>query len=187
MGYDVLGNPVVIDLAAQPHLLLGGPPNSGKSTGLQSVISSISYNVSPQEVNFVLIDLGANDLMSFGNLPHLACPVVRSQDEAIQAVAAVVAEMERRKDLELANKQEFDVLPRLVLVIDEFPALFQCARNKRTSNSLRDMISSLLQRGRHGKIHVVLAAQNPTYQKMKVDLGTAVGTTLKKRNKTLAL
>lgn len=132
---------------------------------------SISYGVSPEAVNFVLVDLGANDLMPFEDLPHLACPVVRSQDVALQVLNALVVEMERRKDLELTNKQEFDALPRLVLVVDEFPALFNCAEDKRTSNALRDMVSSLLRRGRHGKIHVVLAAQNPTYQNMKVDLG----------------
>lgn len=171
VGHNVVGSLTFMDLSEQPHLLLGGSSNSGKSVGLQAAISSISYGVSPETVNFVLVDLGANDLMPFEDLPHLACPVVRSQDVAFQALKALVVEMERRKDLELTNKQEFDALPRLVLVVDEFPALFHYVENKRISNSLRDMISSLLRRGRHGKIHVVLAAQNPTYQNMKVDLG----------------
>lgn len=121
VGHNVVGSLTFMDLSEQPHLLLGGSSNSGKSVGLQAAISSISYGVSPETVNFVLVDLGANDLMPFEDLPHLACPVVRSQDVAFQALKALVVEMERRKDLELTNKQEFDALPRLVLVVDEFP------------------------------------------------------------------
>ena len=84
---------------------------------------------------------------------------------------AVKDEMARRIALEHTNSLEYEMLPRLVLVIDEFPALFIGQSNKEMSRAIAATISSLLQRGRHAKIHLVLAAQNPTIQNMKVDLG----------------
>lgn len=85
-------------------------------------------------------------------------------------LAALNDELERRIELEYADKTSFEQLPRLVLVIDEFPALF-VGLEKAVSKTLTNVISSFLQRGGHAKIHVVLAAQNPTFQNMKVDLG----------------
>lgn len=171
IGHDVVGEVVMEDLSQFPHLLLGGSTNSGKSVGLQALITSIICGKLPSQVNFILIDVGAANLMPFEGLPHLSCPVVRDRVAAIHALAALNAEMERRIALEYTNRTEFGQLPRLVLVIDEFSALFMGGIDKNTSRTLTDTVSSLLQRGRHAKIHVVLAAQNPTFQDMKVDLG----------------
>lgn len=170
IGHDVLGGVVMDDLARFPHLLLGGSTGSGKSVGLQALIISIAYSKSPSQVNFILIDVGATSLMPFEGLPHLSHPVVRDRTTAIQVLVALTAEMERRVDLEYTDPASFKRLPRLVVVIDEFPALF-IGVDKAVSKALTDNISALLQRGRHAKIHVVLAAQNPTYLNMKVDLG----------------
>lgn len=170
VGDDVLGDTVIEDLSQFPHLLLGGSTNSGKSVGLQTLITSIAYAKSPSKVNFVVIDVGATDLMVFEELPHLACPVVQDRTTAAQVLAALVLEMERRIDLKRTSYLHFLLSPRLVLVIDEFPALFM-GLDKSEAQVLIANISTLLQRGRHAKIHVVLAAQNPTFQNMKVDLG----------------
>lgn len=170
VGYNAWGNIVMDDLAQFPHLLLGGSTNSGKSVGLQALITTIAYSKSPSKVNFILIDVGATDLMPFESLPHLSCPVVRERTVAIQTLAALVLEMERRIELEYADPASFKQLPRLVLVIDEFPALF-VGIDKDESKLLTNSVSSLLQRGRHANIHLVLAAQNPTFQNMKIDLG----------------
>lgn len=170
IGHDVLGGVVMDDLARFPHLLLGGSTGSGKSVGLQALITSVAYNKPPSQVNFIPIDVGATSLMPFEGLPHLSCPVVRDRTTAIQALVALTAEMERRIDLEYTDPASFKRLPRLVVVIDEFPALFMGV-DKAISKALTDSISALLQRGRHAKIHVVLAAQNPTHLNMKVDLG----------------
>ena len=170
VGYNAWGNIVMDDLAQFPHLLLGGSTNSGKSVGLQALITTIAYSKSPSKVNFTLIDVGATDLMAFEGLPHLSCPVVRERTAAIQTLAALALEMERRIDIEYACPVSFKQLPRLVLVIDEFPALFAGA-NKTEVRQVTDVLSNLLRRGRHAKIHLVLAAQNPTIQNMKVDLG----------------
>lgn len=170
VGHDVLGGVVMDDLVHFPHLLLGGSTGSGKSVGLQALITSIAYSKSPSRVNFVLIDVGATSLMPFEELPHLSCSVVRDRMTAIQTMVALTAEMERRIDLEYADPAGFKRLPRLVVVIDEFPALFMGV-GKSMVKELTNNVSNLLQRGRHAKIHMVLAAQNPTYLNMKVDLG----------------
>lgn len=169
-GHDVLGRVIMDDLDQFPHLLLGGSTNSGKSVGLQALITSISSSKPPSKVNFILIDVGANDLMPFEGIPHLSCPIVQNRAIAEYVLKALFAEMERRIALERDSPNEFRWLPRLVLVIDEFPALFMGA-GKEMSKEFINILSSLLQRGRHTKIHLVLAAQNPTIQNMKIDLG----------------
>jgi len=170
VGHDVLGRVVMDDLAKFPHLLIGGSTNSGKSVGLQALITSIAYGKAPSRVNFVLIDVGATDLMVFDGLPHLSCSVVHDRIAAIHTLSALNAEMDRRVVLEHTAPDHFRHLPRLVVVIDEFPALFM-GSDKSVSKELTTSVSSLLQRGRHAKIHLVLAAQNPTLLNMKVDLG----------------
>lgn len=171
VGHNVLGQPAIVDLSTFPHLLLGGSTNSGKSVALQAEITCIAISKPPSKVNFVLIDVGAGDLLGFDGIPHLSCPVVRDYETAYRTLAAVKAEMERRVHLEHTNPDEFKKLPRLVLVIDEFPALFMGLDNKKILQQMRNDVSSLLQRGRHAKIHLILAAQNPTVNNMKVDLG----------------
>ncbi|MDE7242532.1 MAG: hypothetical protein K2O18_00940 [Oscillospiraceae bacterium] len=171
VGHNAMGKLVHVDLATLPHLLLGGASNSGKSVGLQAMIVSTAYTKRPSEVNLILIDVGAGDLMVFDGIPHLSCPVVRNCDAAYHTLMAVKDEMERRIDLEHTKPDDYRHLPRLVLVIDEFPALFTGQSSKEMSRAIAVAISSLLQRGRHAKIHLVLAAQNPTYQNMKIDLG----------------
>jgi len=170
VGHDITGQPVVVDLAKLPHLLIGGSTFSGKTVGLQALIASCIYNVLPDHVNFILIDVGASDLMAFEGIPHLSCPVVKDHDTAYIAIIALKAEMERRIKLEYASPAEYKQLPRLVLVIDELPALLNGGLDKDRVKRLTNAISSLLQRGRHAKIHLVLSAQNPTYQNVKIDL-----------------
>lgn len=170
VGHDILGDAVIENLAEFPHLLLAGSTNSGKSVGLQALITTIAYTQSPSQVNFILIDVGATDLLAFEGLPHLSCPVICDRAAVVYALNALVAEMERRIELERRVYFHAEPIPRLILVIDEFPALFM-GLDKAESQVLAANISSLLQRGRHAKIHVVLAAQNPTFANMRVDLG----------------
>lgn len=171
VGHNVLGQPAIVDLSTFPHLLLGGSTNSGKSVALQAEITCIVVSKPPSKVNFVLIDVGAGDLLGFDGIPHLSCPVVRDHETAYRTIAAVKAEMVRRIQLECTSPDEFKKFPRLVLVIDEFPALFMGLDNKKILQQIKNDVSSLLQRGRHAKIHLILAAQNPTFNNMKVDLG----------------
>lgn len=170
VGHNLFSELAIADLAQLRHLLLGGSTGSGKSVGLQALITSIASSKPPSKVNFILIDVGANDLMPFEGIPHLSCPIVQNRTIAEYVLKALLVEMERRIALERDSPNEFRRLPRLVLVIDEFPALFMGA-GKEMSKVFTNILSSLLQRGRHNKIHLVLAAQNPTIQNMKIDLG----------------
>lgn len=170
VGFGVLGNPVIVDLAKFPHLLVGGATNSGKSVGLQALISSIVCTRSPSQASLILIDVGASSLIPFAGLPHLSYPIIRDHSAACQALVALKAEMDRRVELQTVDVERFKQLPRLVIVVDELPSLLNS--DKQMSKLIAHTISSLLQRGRHAKIHLVLAAQNPTFQHMRgVDLG----------------
>lgn len=171
VGHDIMGQPLIIDLATCPHLLLGGSTNSGKTVGLRALIVTIIHASLPTKVNLILIDIGVSGLTVFDGIPHLACPVVQDFDTAYRTLTALKSEMERRIELEHTDPKGFKHLSSLVLAIDEFPALFVESYDKDASKQIAGIISSLLQRGRHAKIHLVLAAQNPTFANMKVDLG----------------
>lgn len=170
LGFDAFGEPCKLNLADFPHLLIGGASNSGKTIGLKVLISSMAWYRSPERLRFILMDLGATDLVVFKNLPHLACPIIQAPEEAFNALELLNREMERRIRLEHENPVIYNRLPRLVLVIDEFPALFSSAERKERVKVLEENISNLLRRGRHARIHVCLSAQNPTLKNMKVDL-----------------
>lgn len=171
VGFDTIGRLIIVDLSKSPHLLIAGATNSGKTVGLQALIIGIIYSKSPSRVNLILIDVGAANLLPFDGTPHLSCPVIRERNSACQALEKIITELERRIAIQSSDNESFKKLPRLVLVIDEFPALFIGVEDRRKVKLMTDAISALLQRGRHAKIHVVLAAQNPTMQNMKVDLG----------------
>lgn len=175
VGFDTIGKLIIVDLSELPHLLVAGTTYSGKSVGLQVLITGIAYSKSPSRVNLILIDVGATNLLPFDKIPHLSCPVIQNRDKACQALEELRTEMGRRIALQNSDNESFKKLPRLVLVIDEFPALFEGVEDRRVVKLMTDAISALLQRGRHAKIHVVLAAQNPTMQNMKVDLGNITG------------
>mgnify|MGYP001071020512 CR=1 FL=1 len=171
VGHDEVGTVVTVDVGQFPHLLLAGASNSGKTVGLHSLLTSIIHSKLPSQVNLILIDVGASDLVPFNGIPYLSCPVVSDRQTAYQVLISLLDEMERRIKLQSLDSELYDQLPRLVIVVDEFPALFAGMEDKRTSKVVINAVSGLLQRGRHAKIHVVLAAQNPTIQNMKVDLG----------------
>lgn len=166
VGFNSVGKLVISDLGELKHLLVGGASNSGKTVGLKSLIASIAFLKSPAQVNFILIDVGATDLTPFGCIPHLSCPIIQDRRIAYQVLLLLQREMERRIKLQRALR----MFPKLVLVVDEFPALF-LEEDKETAKRLSEVISSLLQRGRHAGISVVLSAQNPTLKNMRVDLG----------------
>jgi len=96
LGKDIMGQPVVNDLAKMPHLLMAGATGSGKSVGLNAMILSILYKSTPQEVRFLLIDPKRIELSTYEGIPHLLHPVVVNPKEATVALHWAVAEMERR-------------------------------------------------------------------------------------------
>ncbi len=96
IGKDTAGSPIVCNLADMPHLLIAGATNTGKSVCINSVITSILYKSSPEEVKFLMIDPKMVELHFYNDLPHLICPVVTDKSKVPGALAWLVSEMERR-------------------------------------------------------------------------------------------
>ncbi|WMS88091.1 DNA translocase FtsK [Pleionea litopenaei] len=96
LGKDISGNPVVIDLAKMPHLLVAGTTGSGKSVGLNAMLVSILYKSTPEDVRFIMIDPKMLELSVYDGIPHLLAPVVTDVKESANALRWSVAEMERR-------------------------------------------------------------------------------------------
>ena len=96
LGKDIAGEPVVADLAAMPHLLVAGTTGSGKSVGLNAILLSLLYRLTPQECRLILIDPKVLELKSYDDIPHLLSPVVTEPPKAVRALKWAIEEMERR-------------------------------------------------------------------------------------------
>ena len=174
IGKDISGSPVVVDLQKMPHLLIAGATGSGKSVCINSIIISILYKFSPEEVKFWMIDPKRVELSSFSDIPHLAHPVVTEAKKAPIALAMIVAEMEKRyKNLahlgvrnisdyltKKATEEEFSNLPPLpfiVIIVDELADLMMTS-----GQAVEEGITRLAQMGRAVGIHLVIATQRPS-------------------------
>ncbi len=176
VGKDVAGNPVVADLATMPHLLVAGQTGSGKSVMLHSMIVSMLLRAQPSQLRFVLIDPKRVEMKRYDGIPHLYAPVVYSVREAADVLRKMIREMERRYDRfavaevssideynELARMEqeagsdEYEPLPRVVIVIDELADLMVQARAE-----FEHSICRLAQLARATGIHVVIATQRPS-------------------------
>lgn len=168
LGYDMMCGMVFADLGKMPHALYAGATCSGKSVGLICLILSLILKQPVSKVNLLLFDVGANTMEPFEGIPHLSHPIVKDTETGIYVISALADEMERRIKL---SHEELRNLPAVVCVIDEYVSLISNIGNKKLSHYLANAISNLLRRGRHAKIHMVLATQDPTVKNMKVDVG----------------
>ena len=168
IGFDVMGRPVIVDLISYIHWLLGGSSNSGKTVGLLVILVCIAWSCSPSDVNLIVFD-GASNLTQFDGLPHLSHPVIQDPVTGLGVILALRKELERR--ISIKNTKEFCKLPVIICVLDEFHALISGVKNKEDAKMLIEALSNLLQHGRHGKIHMVLAAQDPTIKDMQCAIG----------------
>jgi S-DNA-T family DNA segregation ATPase FtsK/SpoIIIE len=180
LGKDIMGQPVVNDLAKMPHLLIAGATGSGKSVGLNAMILSILFKATPQEVRFLLIDPKRIELSTYEGIPHLLHPVVVNPKEATVALHWAVAEMERRyallSDLAVRNIEGFNQkvaknakerplegeeplrpLPYIVIVIDELADLMLVS-----SRDTEEHLIRLAQKARASGIHLLVATQRPS-------------------------
>ena len=172
LGKDILGKPQIIDLVKTPHLLIAGATGSGKSVCVNSMILSILYKRSPQEVKLILIDPKIVELKLYNDIPHLLVPVITEPKKAFQALQWALCEMERRyalldgmgcRDVASYNKKIEDKhiatekIPYIVLIIDEFADLMAT-----TGKELESTVARLAAMSRAIGIHLVLATQRPS-------------------------
>lgn len=171
VGKDISGEPVVVDIAKMPHLLIAGATGSGKSVCLNSLIVSILYKASPEEVKLLLIDPKVVELSVYNGIPHLLIPVVTDPKKAAGALNWAVQEMVSRYKLfadknvrdirgynELVSRTgEQPVMPQIVIIIDELADLMMVAPNE-----VEDAICRLAQMARAAGMHLVLATQRPS-------------------------
>jgi S-DNA-T family DNA segregation ATPase FtsK/SpoIIIE len=170
LGKDILGEAQVIDLVQTPHLLIGGATNSGKSVLVNSIICSILFRRSPDEVRLFLVDPKIVELKLYNGCPHLLTPVITDPKKAFQALQYCISEMERRYTLldalgvrdirsfnKKAKKERVQRLPYIVVVIDEFADLMAT-----TGKELESTLARLAAMARAVGIHMVLATQRPS-------------------------
>ncbi len=170
LGKDIAGDPMVADLARMPHLLIAGATGSGKSVCINSLIASILYKATPEEVKLILVDPKVVELSVYNGVPHLLIPVVTDPKKAAGALGWAVREMDERyrafagsgcRDLKgynayLTEKGE-KPLPQIVVIIDELADLMMVA-----PGDVEERICRLAQLARAAGIHLVIATQRPS-------------------------
>ena len=169
VGYDVMGEMVVADIAEFPHLLIGGTSGSGKSSAIHSLLMSVVCKQPADKVKLLLLDFGSSRLNMFAKVPHMLTPgkIIRGATDGQQAMLLLQEEMERRiKRLDSVDARHYDAelgkLPSIICVIDEFPAFIQQSSGGRGGKRVSTVITDLLARARKVKIHLILSAQDAT-------------------------
>lgn len=166
LGEDISGNPVVANLEEMPHLLIAGSTGSGKSVCLNSLILSLLYKASPEELRLVLIDPKMVELTMFNGVPHLMAPVVTDPKKAAMVLRWMLTEMEKRykrfsqegvRDIHRFNEVSPERLPFIVIVIDELADLMMVS-----PVDVEDAICRLAQMARAAGIHLIVATQRPS-------------------------
>ncbi len=166
LGQDIVGQPVVTDLARMPHLLIAGATGTGKSVGLNAMICSLLYKMGPDKLRLLMIDPKRIELSLYESIPHLIHPVVSEPKEATRALKWAVMEMERRyqlleeahaRNLAGYNKTAEEPLPLLVVIIDELADLMMVS-----SKEVEASIARLAQMARAAGIHLLIATQRPS-------------------------
>lgn len=171
VGKNIDGEVIIGDIGKMPHVIIAGTTGSGKSVCTNSIIMSILYNASPDEVRLVLIDPKMVEFKTYDGIPHLLIPVVTDPRKAAGALSWAVQEMLKRyklfadsnvRDLngynEMAAETEgVEPLPRIVIAIDELADLMMAC-----SNEVEDSICRLAQMARAAGMHLIIATQRPT-------------------------
>ena len=171
LGKDISGEQKVADISKMPHGLIAGATGSGKSVCINSIIMSILYKATPDEVKLLLIDPKVVELGIYNGIPHLIVPVVTDPRKAAGALGWAVTEMEKRYKLfaendvrnlvgfnELAEKRDdLMKMPQIVIIIDELADLMMTAPGE-----VEDSICRLAQKARAAGMHLIVATQRPS-------------------------
>jgi len=165
LGKDIAGHAVIADLADMPHLLIAGTTGAGKTVCVNSLILSMLFKSSPNDLKFLMVDPKMVELVPFNGMPHLLCPVLTDAKKAAAALNWVVGEMEDRyqllakvsaRNIDAYNKKG-DKIPYIVVVIDEMADLMMVARDQ-----IESTITRLAQLSRAVGIHLIMATQRPS-------------------------
>jgi len=170
LGKDIVGKPFITDLKKLPHLLIAGTTGSGKSVGINSMILSLLYKNSPDQLKLLMIDPKMLEFSIYNDIPHLLTPVITKPKEAISALNNMVYEMERRYQLmsetrtknienynEKAKTEKLTPLPYIVVIIDELADLMMTS-----GKDVEYSIARLAQMARASGIHLIVATQRPS-------------------------
>ncbi|WP_274169698.1 DNA translocase FtsK [Halalkalibacter sp. APA_J-10(15)] len=171
LGLDISGQPIMTDLQKMPHGLVAGATGSGKSVCINSILISLLYKATPDEVKLMLIDPKMVELAPYNELPHLVTPVITDAKQATIALKWVVEEMERRyelfsqygvRDVKRYNdlyseSPDKPALPYMLVVIDELADLMMVS-----PQDVEDSICRIAQKARACGIHLLLATQRPS-------------------------
>lgn len=181
LGRDIGGNAVVADIGKMPHGLIAGATGSGKSVCINTIIMSILYKATPEEVKLLMVDPKVVELGIYNGIPHLLVPVVTDPRKASGALGWAVSEMEKRyrmfadrgvRDIAGYNKfvetlpddSEVEKMPHIVIIIDELADLMMTAPNE-----VEDSINRIAAKARAAGMHLIIATQRPS-----VDVVTGV-------------
>lgn len=166
LGKEISGKPLIADLAKMPHLLIAGATGSGKSVCVNTIITSLLYKSSPEEVKLLLIDPKVVELAHYNGIPHLLSPVVTDPKKASNALNWAVNEMNKRyqlfaengvKDIAGYNRKCADKMHKIVIIIDELADLMMAC-----GNEVEDYICRLAQMARAAGMHLIIATQRPS-------------------------
>ena len=169
IGVDVSGANIFSSITKMPHLLVAGATNSGKSVWINSMLLSLMYKYTPDELQLILIDMKRVELKLYEGVPHLLSSVITDSEKAINALKWAVIEMDSRYQLlekqgkrnivdynTFAKKNDFDDMPYIVLVIDELADLMMLAKAE-----VEPIVARLTQMSRAVGIHLILGTQRP--------------------------
>ncbi|MCK9415630.1 MAG: DNA translocase FtsK 4TM domain-containing protein [Candidatus Dojkabacteria bacterium] len=169
LGKDITGRSVIKDLAKIPHLLIAGATGTGKSVGVNSIITGLLYTKSPDEVKFIMVDPKMVELSLYNGLPHLLNPVITDMQLVSSALQWCIEEMNKRyrilkqakvkKITEYNQKMGYSAMPYIIVVVDEMADLMLTV-----GTDVESKIQRLAQMGRAVGLHLLLATQRPSVQ-----------------------
>ncbi|MBU2051811.1 MAG: DNA translocase FtsK [Patescibacteria group bacterium] len=167
LGMDVAGQPVIADIDKMPHVLIAGATGSGKSVCINSIISTVLFRTTPQEVKLILVDPKRVELTVYNDVPHLLTPVIVEPEKVVSALKWAISEMDRRykifaefgaRNIAAYNELSgFQALPYILIIIDELADIIL-----HNPSDVEDAITRLAQMARATGIHLVLATQRPS-------------------------
>ena len=159
LGLDDAGQPVIVDIAKMPHMLIAGATGSGKSVALNTILCSMLYCATPVMTQLVMIDPKQVELSAYAGLPHLAAPIVTSAGDAVKTLQSVNAAMDKRYKAMARKRTKSGAeagYPNMVIVIDELADLMLTSKK-----AVEESIIRIAQLGRAAGIHLLVATQKP--------------------------